>query len=410
MDYLIVAGSYERLLYGLTGIAPEGPSYPALHPEFIYPAHISCIKALSANQRFLATGSTDEHVKIYDLKIKKEVGTLMHHTGSITCLAFHKRSHLMTASEDGQIAIVRTSDWEVLKTLTGHKHAVNDLSIHPSGKVMLSVGRDGTLKCWDLGRGLCAYSMKLPQRGEKVRWSPDGDYYAVLMDRQVQIYQVSNGEVIGTIQGSSRINAIAFTSVQQSTADGNNDGMIQVVVTGEENQKVTLWSPEAKELVSWNTKDESRVKDLAALATSETQTLLTTVSSTGRLKVWDLSQMLSGSSTLPVAQYDAKCRLTCVMMAPSMIPVAKPEEEEADKAKDGYASAYESCLSEYEEEKAKPVVKVILEGEKTKSAAAAAAAKKKRTTSFLEKKRAKKAKVTVKTDEEPAATAESTEA
>lgn len=405
MDYLIVAGSYERLLYGLTGSAPEGSSYPALHPEFIYPAHISCIKALSANQRFLATGSTDEHVKIYDLKIKKEVGTLMHHTGSITCLAFHKRSHLMTASEDGQIAIVRTSDWEVLKTLTGHKHAVNDISIHPSGKVMLSVGRDGTLKCWDLGRGLCAYSMKLPQRGDKVRWSPDGDFYAVLMDRQVQIYQVSNGEVIGTIQGSSRINAIAFTSVQ-SGADGNNDGMIQVVVTGEENQKVSLWSPEAKELVSWSTKDESRVKDIASLAVSETQTLLSTVSSTGRLKVWDLSQMLSGTSNLPVAQYDAKCRLTCVMMAPSMIPAPKPEEE-ADKAKDGYASAYESCLSEYEEEKSKPVVKVILEGEKTK--AQSAAAKKKRTTSFLEKKRAKKAKVTVKTDEEPA-TAKSTEA
>lgn len=158
-DWLIVAGSYERLLYGvkLSSIPtptilvpePETPSpTPLLTSEFIYPSHISCIKSLSTGGRFLASGATDEHLKLYDLKLRKEVGTLMHHTGSITCLSFYSKTHLVSSSEDGSLCLYRVKDWEVLKTLRGHKGQVNWFDIHPSGKIMLSVGKDATLKLW----------------------------------------------------------------------------------------------------------------------------------------------------------------------------------------------------------------------------------------------------------------------
>ena len=42
--------------------------------------------------------------------------------GSITALEFHKDTHLVSASEDGTVAIFRTSDWECLKVLHGHKY------------------------------------------------------------------------------------------------------------------------------------------------------------------------------------------------------------------------------------------------------------------------------------------------
>ena len=81
--------------------------------------------------------------------------------GSITDLTFPSRSHLISAAEDGTLCVFRARDWAVLRSLKGHKGRVNSVSVHPSGKVALSVGKDRTLYMWDLMRGRRAASMKL---------------------------------------------------------------------------------------------------------------------------------------------------------------------------------------------------------------------------------------------------------
>lgn len=87
-------------------------------------------------------------------------------TGSITHLSFQSRSHLLSASEDGTLSLFHTRDWTVLRTLKGHKGRVNSVAVHPSGKVALSVGKDRTLRMWDLMRGKGSASVKLG-KGER---------------------------------------------------------------------------------------------------------------------------------------------------------------------------------------------------------------------------------------------------
>lgn len=82
-------------------------------------------------------------------------------SGSITHLEFPSRSHLLSASEDGTLCLFHARDWSVLRTLKGHKGYVNSVAVHPSGKVALSVGKDRTLRMWDLMRGKGSASMKL---------------------------------------------------------------------------------------------------------------------------------------------------------------------------------------------------------------------------------------------------------
>ena len=190
--FKLVTGSYEKLLYGLEGsiTLDEGDGNRisvSLKPIFIFPAHVSCVKAVSGSPiggKWLATGSVDEVVKVWDLRRRKEVGGLMHHEGessytsrrsdpsvetllycvllgSITELHFPSRSHLISASEDGTIAIFHARDWVVLRVLKGHKGRINSVGIHPSGKVALSVGADKTLRMWDLMRGKGSASTKL---------------------------------------------------------------------------------------------------------------------------------------------------------------------------------------------------------------------------------------------------------
>ena len=86
-SFKVVAGSYEKLLYGLDGtITVDDKSNLQFHlkPIFIFPAHVSCIKSVAASPhggKWLATGSADEIVKVWDLKRRKEIGGLMHHEG-----------------------------------------------------------------------------------------------------------------------------------------------------------------------------------------------------------------------------------------------------------------------------------------------------------------------------------------
>jgi WD40 repeat protein len=62
---------------------------------------------------------------------------------------------------DGTLALFRTSDWALLKSLKGHSGRVNHVDVHPTGRVALSVGKDATLRMWDLMRGRGAASLAL---------------------------------------------------------------------------------------------------------------------------------------------------------------------------------------------------------------------------------------------------------
>lgn len=91
--FKIIAGSYEKLLYGLEGSVTadgqDGGFNFHIKPMFIFPAHVSCIKAVSASPhggKWLATGSADEIVKVWDLRRRKEIGGLMHHEGLFASL------------------------------------------------------------------------------------------------------------------------------------------------------------------------------------------------------------------------------------------------------------------------------------------------------------------------------------
>jgi len=89
--FKIIAGSYEKLLYGLEGsFESNDPSsskpHPTLKPIFIFPAHVGCIKAVAGSPsggKWLATGSTDEIIKVWDLRRRKEIGGLIQHEGTL---------------------------------------------------------------------------------------------------------------------------------------------------------------------------------------------------------------------------------------------------------------------------------------------------------------------------------------
>ncbi|KAJ7138804.1 WD40-repeat-containing domain protein [Mycena filopes] len=336
--FKVVAGSYEKLLYGLEGTLSFDADTSALSfhlkPLFIFPAHVSCIKAVAASPhggKWLATGSADEIVKVWDLRRRKEIGGLMHHEGSITHLCFPSRSHLLSASEDGTLCLFRARDWAVLRALRGHKGRVNCVAVHPSGKVALSVGKDRTLRMWDLMRGKGCASTKLGKEAELVRWSSDGSLFVVQVASTIDVY-TTDMNLLHTINHPSRLQDVKFCK--------RVNGPGEVLLAGAEDKKLSIYElstdPETPpRIVAEMTGHENRVKAIETLrialppaahaAHGPSTTVVCTASSDGKIHIYDLAALPAASETktgtkvleiLPVATYDSKgTRLTCVTLA-----------------------------------------------------------------------------------------------
>jgi WD40 repeat protein len=232
----------------------------------------------------------------------------MHHSGTITGLLFVKQ-YLLACSEDSTISIVRSSDWEVVKILKGHSDHILGIDAHPSGSVLLSIGKDKTLKCWDLSKAHLSFSMKLPIIPTLVKWSMDGRYFLICMNNKVQIHSVSEGSVEHTIDFKARVNSICCGVVNDT----------QVWITGGEDKIIRILDFGGQSLAEWPSEHTLRIKDMALL--NET---LVTCSSDGTIHSWDLS-----SKTLQT-RYDCKTRLTCIRIGLCV----KPKQKEDDKKED----------------------------------------------------------------------------
>lgn len=261
----IITGSYEKILHGIIAtILPQvnRDTTEALQvtftDTFLFHAHGSAIRCLaispastspnaSASQKaILASGSSDQIINLYHIATSppphkeglpsvpslsgikvaenfrnKELGSLQHHNSSINALYFPTRSKLLSAADDNTIAITRTRDWTVLSTikapipkahgrpsgdtapLGGTPSGVSDFAIHPSMKLMVSVGKgEKCMRLWNLVTGKKAGVLNFERQllqdigegrwssgeGRKVTWNVLGEEFAVGFERGAVVF------------------------------------------------------------------------------------------------------------------------------------------------------------------------------------------------------------------------------
>lgn len=276
----IVTGSYERVLHGFAATVPadqilddnqiktsdDAQKSLAVTDTFLFAAHSSALRCLAlsppteAHKRILATGSTDERINLYNLSTSppatsskpqlpslantsiaensrnRELGSLLHHARSVNKLQFPTKGKLFSAADDNTVAISRTRDWTVLSTIKcpipkpmgrpsgdtagpGEVPAgVNDFAIHPSMKVMVTVGKgEKSMRLWNLVTGKKAgvlnFDRELLQavgegrygsgEGRKVLWSEDGEEYVVGFERGAVIYGMVGATLTAVIDVQS---------------------------------------------------------------------------------------------------------------------------------------------------------------------------------------------------------------
>ncbi|KAF3698702.1 p21-activated protein kinase-interacting protein 1-like PAK1-interacting protein 1-like [Channa argus] len=268
----LIAGSYEQVTFGYR-VRTDEKEWTA-KADFTHHAHTASISALAASERFVVTGSKDETIRVYDMKKKTEHGALLHHDGTITCLEFYGTSHLLSGGEDGLICVWSTKKWECLKSIKAHKGHVTSLSVHPSGKLVLSVGTDKTLRTWNLINGRSAFIKNIKQNAHIVRWSPDGAKYVVVVNDRVNIYDLETASVTATITNPKRISCVKFLN-NSILAVAGDDEIVRLCDTGKEK-----WLCEFKA-------HETRVKSVESF-NMEDYCVIVTASNDGFIKMWKL--------------------------------------------------------------------------------------------------------------------------
>lgn len=147
------------------------------------------------------------------MRKRVDVGTIMEHEGNINCLKFFENSHMFSCSGDGKICVWDAFKFNCLKALKGHKSDVIDIDVHPSGKILLSIGKDKTLRTWNLIKARCAFVTNLKSPANNVQWSPSGNLFAVCYDNHIDIYSLTTNCVSSSIQSTVKITTSLFLNV-----------------------------------------------------------------------------------------------------------------------------------------------------------------------------------------------------
>ncbi|OJD18731.1 hypothetical protein AJ78_01268 [Emergomyces pasteurianus Ep9510] len=361
--------------------------------NFLFQAHSSAIKCLAlshlpeqsqksssassseSRKVVLASGGTDERVNLYTLSASplsssdgnkfptiptlagnkilenpknRELGSLLHHSSAITALYFPSRSKLLSAAEDNTIAVTRTRDWSVVSTIKaprpkvqgrpsgdtappgGAPAGVNDFAVHPSMKLMLTVGRgEKCMRLWNLvtGRkaGVLNFDRKILEsvlegkyssgEGRRISWDSEGEEFTVAFERGAVVFGIDSVPTRVLLPSPrTKLHQMKYINVGMSSGNkrellalSTEDGRILFYSTKTSSSPSTTTVPKdeskstipAAQLVAQlGGKDHgqsSRIKDFEALPVkaqgwNNTTFVVITSGSDGAVKLWMLTE------------------------------------------------------------------------------------------------------------------------
>lgn len=444
----IILGTYEKILHGLIATIPAQSTKTSSEysnveftDTFLLNAHRSAIRCLAispppssdSTKVILASGSSDQIINLYhisrtspsestgvDLPIptlagikitensrNRELGSLQHHGGAINALYFPTRSKLLSAAEDSTIAVTRTRDWAVLSAIKapipkahgrpsgdtassgGIPAGVNDFAIHPSMKLMVSIGKgEKCMRLWNLVTGKKAAVLnfdrellqsvgegrKASGEGRRVKWNTMGEEFAVAFERGCVVYGINSKPKRRILLQSTKVHQMMYILVsacgmesEEVLALSTEDGRIlfystsRTVIRETDGLGPTSAVPTSEpvgQLGGAPAGLTGRIKDFAVIhSPDDTKLVVVTGSSDGAVRLWllDKDQLIRNRDrrSVPVSKingvghefnddataqtterqvghllgtYEAGNRITCL----AAFLMIKPSQEEVD--------------------------------------------------------------------------------
>ena len=227
----------------------------------------------SDNNKWLASSSRDDTIKIWDTTDWSEIKTLTGHSNDVGSVAFSPNNKWL-ASGSIDIKIWDTTDWSEIKTLNEHSEYVIDVAFSTNNEWLASSSRDDTIKIWDTSdwseiKTLTGHSNDVAS----VAFSPNNEWLASgAGDNSIKIWDTTDWNEIKTLtENTDNVGSVAFSPNNEWLVSGSKDNIINI----------------------WNTTDWSEIKtltghsnDVGSVTFSPNNEWLASGSDDDTIKIW----------------------------------------------------------------------------------------------------------------------------
>ncbi|KAJ2506971.1 hypothetical protein IWW47_001326 [Coemansia sp. RSA 2052] len=226
-----------------------------------------------------------------------EQGSFAGHLGNVKCTAYvGPYAQLMASgSSDNCVRIWDTDSAECLATLRGHTSRIWDICVDRAGAMLFSASGDGTVKMWDirdLHKPQCLHTI-VPSsddsNGGGGSGGGSGDIYSVSLnpleshviiagyDRKIRLYDRVTGRVVQTFHGH-----------ELSVAQAVSNPLGNLVISGSKDQTIRFWDTMSGSCVK---SLRSHLGEVTSVATSDSGMLLLSSSKDNSNRLWDLRSL-----------------------------------------------------------------------------------------------------------------------
>ncbi|HBB94070.1 MAG TPA: hypothetical protein DC054_01650 [Blastocatellia bacterium] len=170
------------------------------------------------------------------LTVRPELVLQTGHSLGVNCLAFGPDGKwLASGGSDNSIKIWQVATGRELRALTGHPAPIKSLATSPDGQWLASGSNDGTVKVWNVSTGRELYSLPVQASSiEALAFSPDNGVIASGdADGTINIWNRTDGKPIKTLSEHSKaVTVLAFSGDGTLLASGSADTTVKVWDTG----------------------------------------------------------------------------------------------------------------------------------------------------------------------------------
>jgi WD40 repeat protein len=260
----------------------------------------TCV-AFSPDSRLIASGGgTQNSILLWDvseLSHPRRIleGQLKHR---IWCVKFSKSGKWLACGEDDSglgregctIRVFRLPNFKLVHTLIGHKGKISDIAFFPGDDVLVSGGRDGTIRFWNLKNGAEIRRLEQKNMVTSISVSPDGQY-VVSGDLQqaIRLWDTVFGELLQKWEirvGLMEAMGVGWTRKLLFLNDS-------IFISGQDHKYINLWNVQTR----CHERKIERTGKTEDLALSPDRQVLAQIDMGGKVTLWYTSSWQNNEMT-----------------------------------------------------------------------------------------------------------------